>query len=57
MSRTLFDNSLTQFLEELLSPFGEVNLNQEVAGESQFVVVFFVPIAVPSDHELFGLGY
>lgn len=49
MTRTPFDAFSKQLLEEFLSPFGTVELNREIAGESRFVVGFrhlLRPIAV-----------
>ncbi len=43
MSRTPFDTFSKQLLEELLYPFGSVELNPEVSGESRFVDVRFIP--------------
>jgi hypothetical protein len=43
MSRTPFDQFSKQFLEELLTPFGQVQVNQEVLGEARFIDVQFTP--------------
>ncbi len=48
MSRTPFDAFSKQFLQAMLEPFGQVNLNREVAGESRWVDVWFEP-ALPPD--------
>jgi hypothetical protein len=45
MTRTPFDQFCKRLLEEFLSPFGEVQLNLEVPGESRFVDVWFMPAA------------
>ncbi|MGG6265776.1 DUF4351 domain-containing protein [Leptolyngbya sp. AN03gr2] len=55
MSRTPFDSFSKQFLEELLSPLGEVRINQEVAGESRFIDIRFMPTA-RSSTEFAALG-
>ena len=47
MTRTPFDAFSKQLLEEFLSPFGTVELNREIAGESRFVDVWFSPFAPP----------
>jgi Domain of unknown function (DUF4351) len=56
MSRTPFDSFSKQLFEELLAPFGTVQVNQEVPGESQFIDLYFVPSAqnttVPESLEL-----
>jgi hypothetical protein len=43
MTRTPFDSFSKQFLETLLAPLGEVTTNREVAGEPQYIDVYFVP--------------
>ena len=43
MTRFRFDQFSKQYLEELLSPFGEVAVGQEVLGESREVDVWFTP--------------
>lgn len=43
MSRTPYDEFSKQFLEELLSPFGEVEISKEVPGEARQVDVWFSP--------------
>ncbi len=45
MTRTPFDQFCKRLLEEFLSPFGDVQLNLEVPGESRFVDVWFMPAA------------
>ncbi|MEB3338896.1 MAG: flagellar assembly protein H, partial [Leptolyngbyaceae bacterium] len=47
MTRTPFDSFAKQYFEELLSPWGRVEINREVPGESRFVDVWFAP-ASPS---------
>ncbi len=45
-----------QFLEELLSPFGEVKTNREVTDETRFVDVLFLPTPTSAvDAETLGL--
>lgn len=43
MTRTPFDQFSKQFLEEFLSPLGQVESNLEVPGEARFVDIWFVP--------------
>jgi len=43
MTRTPFDAFSKNVLEELLTPYGNVQINQEVPGESRFVDVRFIP--------------
>jgi hypothetical protein len=43
MTKNPFDQFSKQFLEELLSPFGTIEITREVAGEPQFVDVYFIP--------------
>jgi Domain of unknown function (DUF4351) len=45
MAKNPFDQFSKQFLEEFLSPLGTVETSLEVAGEPQFVDVYFVPSA------------
>jgi hypothetical protein len=52
MTKNPFDSFAKQLLEEVLAPFGSIQINREVPGESQYVDVFFepsslMPIAVP----------
>jgi hypothetical protein len=55
MSRTPFDSFSKQALETLLAPLGVVTTNREVAGESQYVDIYFVP--TPGlDEPVQGLG-
>jgi Domain of unknown function (DUF4351) len=53
MAKNPFDQFSKQFLEEFLSPLGTVETSLEVAGEPQFVDVYFVPSAqaakIPTD--------
>ena len=41
MAKNPFDSFSKQLLEELLSPYGAVEVSREVPGESQFVYVYF----------------
>lgn len=43
MTQIPFDQLAKQFLEEVLEPFGEVQRNFEVPGESKYVDVWFTP--------------
>jgi transcription termination factor NusB len=43
MSRTPFDAFSKALFEELLTPFGTVQIQKEVLGESQFIDLYFVP--------------
>ena len=43
MAKNPFDSFSKQLLEEILSPYGAVEVSREVPGESQFVDVFFKP--------------
>jgi Domain of unknown function (DUF4351) len=56
MTKNSSDQFSKQFLEEILSPFGTVETSYEVAGEPQWVDVFFVPTAQQMMHELGLLG-
>ncbi len=47
MTRTPFDAFSKQLLEAFLAPFGTVELNREIAGESRYIDVWFSPIAPP----------
>ncbi|MCC5670299.1 hypothetical protein LC653_42560 [Nostoc sp. CHAB 5784] len=50
------DKFAKQFLEELLSPFGEVKTNREVTDETRFVDVLFSPTPTSAvDAETLGL--
>lgn len=56
MTRTPFDTFSKQILEELLTPLGEVEISQEVPGETRLVDVRFIPAAQPnSDPNTLGL--
>lgn len=46
MTQIRFDQLSKQYLEEFLSPLGEVTRNLEVPGESKFVDVCFAPTAI-----------
>ncbi len=52
MTRTPFDTFSKQLLEAFLTPFGTVELNREIAGESRYIDVWFSPVAPPDR----GLG-
>ena len=52
MSRTSFDQFSKQFLEEFLTPLGEVQTNREVPGEPRFIDIFFAPSTQPSEEFL-----
>ena len=43
MTQSPFDQLAKQYLEEFLSPFGKVERQYEIPGESKFVDVWFVP--------------
>ncbi|MGF1604022.1 MAG: hypothetical protein ACFCU8_18805 [Thermosynechococcaceae cyanobacterium] len=43
MTRFRFDQFSKQYLEELLSPFGEVTIGKELLGEARQIDVWFVP--------------
>lgn len=43
MTQAPFDQLAKQYLEEFLSPFGKVERQYEIPGESKFVDVWFVP--------------
>jgi hypothetical protein len=43
MAQNPFDQLAKQYLEDFLSPIGQVTRNLEVPGEAKFVDVFFVP--------------
>ncbi|NCJ05012.1 DUF4351 domain-containing protein [Synechococcales cyanobacterium C] len=43
MAKNSFDSFSKQLLEEILSPYGAVEVSREVPGESQFVDVYFEP--------------
>lgn len=47
MTRTPFDQFSKQFLEQFLTPLGEVRITQEVPGEPRFVDVYFTPSTQP----------
>ncbi len=55
MTRLLHDQFAKQFLEELLSPFGEVKTSQNIAAEVRQVDVLFVP-KTPNAIALRSLG-
>lgn len=43
MAKNPFDSFSKQLLEEMLSPYGALEVSREVSGESQFVDVYFEP--------------
>ncbi len=43
MARTPFDQLSKQLMEELLSPYGQVQINKEVLGEPRFIDLWFSP--------------
>lgn len=56
MTQQPHDKFAKQFLEELLSPFGEVKTNREVTDETRFVDVLFSPTPTSAvDAETLGL--
>jgi len=56
MTQQPHDQFAKQFLEELLSPFGEVRTNREVTDETRFVDVLFSPTPTSAvDAETLGL--
>ncbi len=55
MTNIPYDQFSKQYLEELLAPFGEVNISQEIAGEARQVDVFFVPDRQNRDRQSLGI--
>lgn len=56
MSRIPFDQLSKQLMEELLSPFGQIQINREVLGESRYIDLWFSPrLATESDPSQLGL--
>jgi hypothetical protein len=55
MTNVPYDQFSKQYLEELLSPFGEVNISQEIPGEARQVDVFFVPDRQNRDRQTLGI--
>jgi hypothetical protein len=49
MAQNPFDQLAKQYLEDILSPIGQVTCNLEIPGESKFVDVFFNPTQPPPD--------
>jgi hypothetical protein len=49
MAKNPFDQFSKQLLEEVLAPYGTVEISLEVTGESQFVDVFFEPSSNQAD--------
>jgi hypothetical protein len=56
MAKNSSDQFSKQLLEEVLSPFGTLETSYEVAGEPQWVDVFFIPTAPSMPSELGLLG-
>jgi hypothetical protein len=56
MAKNSSDQFSKQLLEEVLSPFGTLETSYEVAGEPQWVDVFFIPTTPSIPHELGLLG-
>jgi hypothetical protein len=56
MSITPHDQFAKQFLEELLSPFGILELNREVLGEARFIDLWFQPHPHPQPNPI-DLGF
>ncbi|NJN38157.1 MAG: flagellar assembly protein H, partial [Acaryochloridaceae cyanobacterium CSU_3_4] len=48
MAKNPFDQFSKQLLEEILAPFGAVEITLEVPGESQYVDVYFEPSVPPA---------
>jgi hypothetical protein len=56
VSRTSFDQFSKQFLEELLSQIGQVQISREIPGESRLIDVYFTPEpSLSSNREDLGL--
>lgn len=56
MTKIPFDQLAKEFLQELLSPFGQVERSFEVPGEPKFVDVWFQPVGSPDhNHETLTL--
>jgi hypothetical protein len=49
MAQNPFDQLAKQYLEDVLTPIGQVTCNLEIPGESKFVDVFFNPTQPPPD--------
>jgi Domain of unknown function (DUF4351) len=58
MVKNCFDQFSKQLLEEILAPYGQIEISHEVSGEPQLVDVYFVPgnQGVPTVSELGVLG-
>ncbi|WP_404790222.1 DUF4351 domain-containing protein [Altericista sp. CCNU0014] len=56
MTKNSSDQFSKQFLEEILAPFGTVETSYEVAGEPQWVDLYFIPTNPPAIQELGLLG-
>ncbi|NJM00387.1 MAG: hypothetical protein HC924_17075 [Synechococcaceae cyanobacterium SM2_3_2] len=56
MSRTPFDQLSKQLMEELLSPYGQVQINKEVLGEARYIDLWFSPRPeIAPDTSILGL--
>ena len=56
MSRTPFDQFAKQFLEELLVPYGQVEISREIPGETHLIDLWFQPgKLLDQDLEVLGL--
>lgn len=55
MSRFRFDQFSKQYLEELLTPLGEVTIGKELLGEARQIDVWFVPHPQPITNHPLGL--
>lgn len=47
MTRAPFDQFAKQFLEELLTPYGQVEISREIPGESRLIDLWFNPSPTP----------
>ncbi|MEY2978400.1 MAG: flagellar assembly protein H [Prochlorotrichaceae cyanobacterium] len=56
MSRNPHDQFAKQFLEELLAPFGQVELSREILGESRWVDLWFQPVTQEFQPAAIDLG-
>ncbi len=56
MTRLIHDQFAKEYLQELLSPLGQVQISYEIVSEVRAVDVFFVPASHPSESfDLLGL--
>jgi hypothetical protein len=56
MTRTPFDQFSKQFLEELLLPYGEVEISKEIPGEAKLIDLWFNPSLTKDPADLGLLG-